>query len=102
MKKKISTDKELDTPIDWDWAAKQKPLTRQEAKALGIPTPEEAAKMPRVRLRGGARPGAGRKPKDNVQVLIRISKVTRKHIQALAKKEKKTISAIIESRFAVR
>ena len=49
--KKYATDEELDTPINWDYIAKQKTLTRAQEKALGIPTPEQlAGKQPQEKI----------------------------------------------------
>jgi hypothetical protein len=63
---------------------------------------EAARRSVALRLsKGGARPGAGRNPKGNEPMLIHISPVVRKRIESLAKKEKTTLSAVIESRFAV-
>jgi len=44
--KRVASDGELDTPINWEWLEKQKPLTRKEQAALGLPTPEELAAKP--------------------------------------------------------
>ena len=49
--------------------------------------------------RGGRRPGAGRKSIGNVRMQILVSEKVRKLIEKRAKKEGKTLSAVIEEQF---
>ncbi len=51
-------------------------------------------------VRGGARPGAGRKPSAHVSMRINIRPETRKRIEALAKKQGMTMSAVVDGMFA--
>jgi len=49
--RKYATNEELDTPINWDYAERQKSLTRAQEKALGIPMPEElSGKKPKEKI----------------------------------------------------
>ena len=51
-------------------------------------------------LRGGARPGAGRKPSGKVPVLLRLTPATAKHLRTVAKKSKRTLSEVAEQQLA--
>jgi len=50
--------------------------------------------------RGGRRPGAGRKKIGNVRMQILVSEKVRKLIEKRAKREGKTLSAVIEEQFS--
>lgn len=81
-------------------------LTREQARAAGIPDPnppgteyERMEKDGLVRLiprQGGARPGAGRKPTDHVRMQILVKPETRRKIERLAKRRKVTLSTVVE------
>ncbi|HEY5792198.1 MAG TPA: hypothetical protein VIS74_02805 [Chthoniobacterales bacterium] len=82
-----------------------KVLTRAEEKAWGLEPPAPGTEYERtekdgvVRLapkRGGARPGAGRKPTGHVRMHILVSKEARQKILRLAKKQKITISEAVD------
>ena len=83
----------------WKFDA-SKVLTRAQEKALGIPSPEQAARMSTQIIHGGARKGAGRKKTGHVRLQILLSPQARARIVRTARREGKTLSAVIESRFA--
>jgi hypothetical protein len=85
-------------------------LTRKDEKKLGIPSPEETAHMEWERTsrgnkvtlkpkRGGARPGAGRKPKGNLRMQVQVSKKAKDKIRRLAKKRGVSMSAVVSEVF---
>lgn len=83
-------------------------LTKAERTALGIvPNPPgteydrtESGGIVTLRpKRGGARPGAGRKAKGHVKMLIQVSPEVRERIRRLAHEGKTTLSHVIEQRF---
>jgi hypothetical protein len=62
-------------------------------------TDEELARATRPG-RGGARPGAGRKPSGNQSIQVRLKPATVRRLHAVAKKRKVTLSQIVEERLA--
>lgn len=85
-------------------------LTRKQEEEIGIPSPEETAgqewertirgnKVTLKPKRGGARPGAGRKPKGNVRMQVLVSKTAKDRIRRLAKKRGVSMSAVVSEEF---
>lgn len=111
MKPKRKTVKYKDEPSD-DAALPDdaKILTRKEEKRLGIPSPEETGDVDWERTvhgnkvtlkskRGGARPGAGRKPKGNLRMQVLVSEKAKEKIRRLAKKRGVSMSAVVSEEF---
>lgn len=82
------------------------PLTREQESAHGLPPPEETKgvswkrtqrgdTVTLVSRRGGARPGAGRKPKGHVRLQIVLPEKTRAKVRHLARKRGATQSEIV-------
>lgn len=65
-----------------------------------IPEMTKAQMDAAIVVRGGYRTGAGRKPSGHVSMRISIRPQTRKRIEALAKKQGMTMSAVVDSMFA--
>jgi hypothetical protein len=85
-------------------------LTRKQEGEMGIRSPEESAGEEWERIvrggkvilkskRGGARPGAGRKPKGNVRMQVLVSKTAKDRIRRLAKKRGVSMSAVVSEAF---
>jgi hypothetical protein len=85
-------------------------LTRKQEKELGIPSPEETAgeewerntrgkKVILKPKRGGARPGAGRKPTGHLRMQVLVSKKAKDKISRLAKKRGVSMSAVVSEEF---
>jgi hypothetical protein len=85
-------------------------LTRKQEKAHGLPFPSETAGLEWERSirgnkvvlkpkRGGARPGAGRKPKGHVRMQVLVSKTAKDRIRRLAKKRGVSMSAVVSEVF---
>lgn len=101
--------KYTDEPKEDGWGyTGSSPLTREEILAAGLPLPgssrggeyERVEQGGLVRLipkkRGGARPGAGRKPKHQLRMQVFVSEKARNKIEAMAKRHKLTLSGAIE------
>jgi len=81
-------------------------LTREQARSAGIldPNPpgtayeriEKGGLVQLIPKRGGARPGAGRKPTDHVRMQILVKPEIRRKIERLAKRRKVTLSTVVE------
>ena len=111
MKQKRKTVKYTDEPVDdLTLPDNAKILTREDEKKVGIPSPEETADMEWERTvrgnkvtlkpkRGGARPGAGRKPKGNLRMQVLVSKTAKDKIRRLAKKRGVSMSAVVSEEF---
>ena len=70
-------------------------LTSLNGEALPAIKPQELCP-----LRGGARPGAGRKPSGKVPVLLRLSPATAMRLRSMAKRSKLTLSEVAEKNLA--
>lgn len=106
MKTKITEVIYTDDHGEMDGFDKSHIITREQARAKGIPDPnppgteyDRIVKDGLVRLipkRGGARPGAGRKPTEHVRMQILVKPDTRRKIERIAKKRKVTLSTVVE------
>jgi hypothetical protein len=85
-------------------------LTSKQEEETGIPSPEETAgeewertvrgaKVILKPKRGGARPGAGRKPKGHLRMQVLVSKKAKDKIRLLAKKRGVSMSAVVSEAF---
>jgi hypothetical protein len=85
-------------------------LTRKQESELGIPSPEETVghewerttsgkKVTLKSKRGGARPGAGRKPKGHLRMQVLVSKMAKDKISRLAKKRGVPMSTVVSEEF---
>lgn len=111
MKRKSKAVKYMEEPADDRVLPDDaKILTRKEEKELGIPSPEETAGQEWERIirgkkvilkpkRGGARPGAGRKPKGHLRMQVLVSKKAKEKIRRLAKKRGVSMSTVVSEEF---
>ena len=111
MKQKGKAVKYTDEPVD-DLTLPEDAeiLTRKQEKKHGIPSPSETTEYAWERTvrgkkvilkpkRGGARPGAGRKPKGNLRMQVLVSKKAKEKIRRLAKKRGVSMSAVVSEEF---
>lgn len=111
MKQKREEVKYTDEPNDeWKLPHDAELLDRKEERELGIPSPEETAGEEWERIaagkkvilkpkRGGARPGAGRKPKGHLRMQVLVSKKAKETIRRLAVKRGVSMSAVVSEAF---
>lgn len=74
------------------------PMVTKDSTWQKIEAPEGITRY-RV-VHGGARPGAGRKPTGHVRLSLNVSPRAKAALQRRAKKEHKTLSAVIEELIA--
>lgn len=111
MKQKRKTVKYTDEPSDELLLPDDAEiLTRRQEAEQGIPAPEDTAGLEWERLtrgkkvilkpkRGGARPGAGRKPKGHLRMQVLVSKKAKEKIRRLAKKRGVSMSTVVSEEF---
>jgi hypothetical protein len=66
----------------------------------GAPLPDLSRVAAQPLQRGGARPGAGRKPSGRQPVLLRLTPATVRALRAAARRQGKTLSDVAEERLA--
>jgi hypothetical protein len=85
-------------------------LTRKQEAEQGLPSSEDTTGLDWERSvsgkkvilnpkRGGARPGAGRKPKGHLRMQVLVSKKAKEKISRLAKKRGVSMSAVVSEEF---
>ena len=104
---KKPTVKYSEEPKDsgWHFDAKAKTLNVEQLRALGLPVEnppgteyrrtEIAGRVTMEPKRGGARPGAGRKPGGNVRLQLLVPSETREKIEEIAAREHITLSEAV-------
>lgn len=111
MKQKRQTVKYKEEPVD-DLTLPEDAeiLTRKQEAEQGLPAPEDTAGLEWKRAtrgkkvilkpkRGGARPGAGRKPKGHLRMQVLVSRKAKEKISRLAKKRGVSMSAVVSEEF---
>jgi len=83
-------------------------VSRTRQIAAGLPAleateyerAENGGRVTLTPVRGGRREGAGRKPTGHVRMQLLVSPATRRKIESLAKRQKITLSAVVEHLFS--
>ena len=112
MKNKNKKINYVEEPRDeWALPDEAEVLSKENEQKLGFLDPsqtkgidwERQSLKSKVILRpkpGGARPGAGRKPKGHVRMQILVKPQTRERIRRMAKKRGTTISEVVAEAFS--
>jgi len=112
MKKKIIEYREEPRERGWNFDPGAKPLDEAAQRAQGIPEPnaagsayerlEVSGKVVVKPLRGGKRPGAGRKSSGHVRLNLLVPEETKQELMKLAKRDRVTLSEAFRRKLAAR
>jgi hypothetical protein len=112
MKKKIIEYREEPRERGWKFDAGAKPLNEAAQRSRGIPEPnavgiayersEMSGKVLMKPLRGGKRPGAGRKSSGHVRLNLLVPAETKEELKKLAERDRVTLSEAFRRTLAAR
>jgi hypothetical protein len=111
MKKQSVEYKEEPRDAGWKFNPGAKPLDESAQRALGISVPapgtayertEKAGKVMVKPLRGGKRPGAGRKASGHVRLNLTVPAETKEELRKLAERDQVTLSEALRRKLAAR
>jgi hypothetical protein len=112
MKKKTIEYREEPRERGWNFDPDAKPLNEAAQRARGIPEPntagsayermEVSGKVLVKPLRGGKRPGAGRKSSGHVRLNLLVPAATKEELKKLAERDRVTLSEALRRKLAAR